>query len=62
MPSRNVKTQVSRLLEEHGIKKPPVPVEAIARARGAEIRYLPFDGDISGMVFRDNDRAVAFGP
>lgn len=58
MSSRNAKAQVSRLLEEHGIKKPPVAVEAIARARGAEIRYLPFDGDISGMVFRDNDRAV----
>lgn len=58
MPSRNAKAQVSRLLEEHGIKKPPVPVEAIARAGGAEIRYSPFEGDISGMVFRDNARVV----
>lgn len=58
MPNRSAKAQVLRLLDEYGIKKPPIPVETFARARGAEVRYSPFEGEISGMVFRDNDRVV----
>lgn len=38
--------------------KPPVPVERLARRAGAEVRYEPLDGDLSGMLFQEGDRAI----
>ena len=53
-----IQAVVEELLRRHNIGKVPVPVEDIARKEGAELRYLPYDGDLSGMVFRDDDRVV----
>jgi Zn-dependent peptidase ImmA (M78 family) len=58
MSAQRVETIVRKLLRELEIEKPPIPVEAIARSLGAKIRYSPFEGDISGMVFRDKDQTV----
>lgn len=45
-----------KLLEEFGgVKTWPVPVERIAKFRGARIQYTPFDGDLSGMAFIKDD-------
>ncbi len=41
-----------------GVAEAPVPVEQIARRLGAELTYDSFEGDISGMLFRDEGRAV----
>jgi len=43
--------QAEALREELGITSIPVPVERIARALGAQIRYSPLDDEISGMIF-----------
>jgi Zn-dependent peptidase ImmA (M78 family) len=40
------------------IQEPPVPVEDIARKLGADLTYEAFEGDVSGMLFRDRSRAV----
>lgn len=40
----------SDLIVQHGIVAAPVPVERIARQMGAQIRYAPLDGDLSGMA------------
>lgn len=40
------------LLESRSVRKPPVPVEQLAAAVGANIRYEPFAGELSGMVHR----------
>ncbi len=58
MASRKIEAKVLKLLQEYKVQRPPVPVEAIARKLGAEIRYSPFEGDISGMVYRDKDWTV----
>lgn len=58
MVNRRIEARVLTLLQEHNVRKPPVPVEVIARGLGAEIRYSPFEGDISGMVYRDKERTV----
>lgn len=58
MPPRRIETIVRRLLDEHKISKPPVPVEALARSLGARVSYSPFEGDISGMVFRNEDQVI----
>ena len=50
------------LLEAQGISKPPVPVERIARALGAQVRYAPFEGELAGMLIRaDEGRGVVIG-
>lgn len=47
-----------RVLRGANVDKPPVPVERIARRLGVEVRYQPFDGDLSGMLFSEGDRAI----
>jgi Zn-dependent peptidase ImmA (M78 family) len=46
------------LLDEAKVSKPPVPVERLARLRGARVRYEPLEGELSGMLFREGDRAI----
>jgi Zn-dependent peptidase ImmA (M78 family) len=46
------------LLEQAGVKRPPVPVEKIAHFLGAQVAYEAFDGDVSGMLFREPDRTL----
>jgi Zn-dependent peptidase ImmA (M78 family) len=58
MHPRKIDALVSRVLEENKIDRPPVPVEALARKLGAQLRYSPFEGDISGMVFRQDDQTI----
>lgn len=58
MPPRRAETIAKRLIHEHGIKKPPVPVESVAERLGAQISYSPFEGDLSGMVFRDDAKVI----
>lgn len=43
--------EAKKLLAEFKIIHPPVPVERIARQLGARIRFSPFDGEISGMIY-----------
>lgn len=40
------------------VSQPPVPVETLARKAGADVRYEPFDGQLSGMLYRSTDGAV----
>ena len=51
------------LLVAEDIDKPPVPVERIARALGAKVRYAPFkEGELAGMLIRDDDgKGVVIG-
>jgi Zn-dependent peptidase ImmA (M78 family) len=56
-PSASEK-RAAEVLEKAGVSEVPVPVEQIARELGVQITYEPFDGDISGMLYRDGDTAV----
>lgn len=57
-PDSRIRTLVMEIIELSGINTPPVPVETIARNLNAELRYLPYEGELSGMIFRENDRTV----
>jgi Zn-dependent peptidase ImmA (M78 family) len=54
MPARYslARKRAHDLLAIGKIEKPPVPVERLAALAGAEIRYEPFAGDLSGIVHR----------
>lgn len=47
-----------RLLSKADVTEWPVPVEYLAQLCRARIEYEPFAGDISGMLFRSEDRRI----
>lgn len=47
----NPREQAQKLLERFGLKSLPAPVEKIAKFLGAEVRFAPFDNELSGMVY-----------
>lgn len=51
--------RAAQLLQEAGIVKPPVPVEQLAQRMGVVVRYAPFDGQMSGLLHRSEDRSEA---
>jgi Zn-dependent peptidase ImmA (M78 family) len=55
-----IQKPVEKILKAHGVVKPPVPVERIALARGTQLRYVPYEGEMSGMIARE-DGVVVIG-
>ena len=50
--------KAAELLQATSIDRAPVPVEVLAERAGAVIRYEPFDGKLSGMLYRSKEGAV----
>jgi Zn-dependent peptidase ImmA (M78 family) len=46
------------VLKDSGVSEAPVPVERIARRLGAQITYESFEGEISGMLYRNRGTTV----
>lgn len=54
-----IERDVNSILEQSGIKRPPVPVEKIARQLGALVRYeLVEEEDLSGALSREHGTPV----
>ncbi len=59
MISKNqLRKQITELMRLANVAQPPVPVDKIARLYGAHIRYEPLEGDISGLIYRENDITI----
>lgn len=58
MSAASAEKQAARLLHEHSIAGPPVPVEQLAEALGADVIYEPFEGEVSGMLYRQDGHSV----
>jgi len=56
--SEHIQKSVAELLKNIEVTKPPVPVDRIAKLRGAEIRYVAFDGDVSGLLAREEGQVI----
>lgn len=56
-PSRAERRAIE-LLEDEGIDELPIPVEEIAISLGADISYEPYDGDVSGMLYRTDGKSL----
>lgn len=41
------------LLEEHGITRPPIPIDDLARKLGARLSFEAFSSNVSGLLYRD---------
>jgi Zn-dependent peptidase ImmA (M78 family) len=46
------------LLAETNTVQPPVPIEKIAASQGAQITYAAFDGEVSGVLYRESNRVL----
>jgi Zn-dependent peptidase ImmA (M78 family) len=49
---------VERLLADNGVTEAPVPLPQIAQACGARIVVDSLQGDLSGFLYRDKNKAV----
>jgi len=49
-----LRQQANEILKGLGVRRPPVPVEQIVEFLGARLRYSPFDGELAGMLIRDD--------
>ncbi len=61
MPRRSqraIELQVSELLDDSGIKHPPVDVRLVARSLSAVVKTVSADIEISGMLYRKSAGAV----
>lgn len=47
----NPYVRAEQLLARLGIQSAPTPVEKIAKALGAHVRFSPFDEELSGMIY-----------
>jgi len=59
--ARLLRRQVTRILEQCKVKGPAVPVAKIARQLGAEIRFVPYEGELAGMFARYSDGKAVIG-
>jgi Zn-dependent peptidase ImmA (M78 family) len=55
---RRIESLVQELLATYRIKDAPVPVEKIAKAKGARIFYQSLEDDVSGFIYRDHSQTV----
>jgi Zn-dependent peptidase ImmA (M78 family) len=60
MSTAHAEAKATALIDKFGIEDAPVPVEQVARWLGAEVVYRAFEGDVSGMVYR-NDKEKVIG-
>lgn len=55
---KKIQEIAAKLLEQSGVDAPPVPVEKLARDLGLKVRLQPFQGELSGVMFREGDTAI----
>jgi Zn-dependent peptidase ImmA (M78 family) len=53
-----IEQQAAKLLEENDVRRAPIPVDAIAKAVGLDVRYAPTTDDVSGALIRNGKSAV----
>jgi len=56
--AEDIRHDTAQLLQKHRIKNPPVPVDKIAEALGATVRYSPFEGELAGMLVRAKGQII----
>jgi Zn-dependent peptidase ImmA (M78 family) len=52
MGQERIENRVEKILKDLGLDSPPIPVDRVARALGATIRREPYNGDLSGALYR----------
>jgi Zn-dependent peptidase ImmA (M78 family) len=50
-PAREPRQRARDVLAAFGVTQVPIPVDAIAKAKGVSIQLLPLEDELSGMIF-----------
>ncbi len=58
MTAKQLRRQVKSLLDRAEVVEPPVPVDDIAVALGARVRYSDLDEELSGMIYIREDTPI----
>ncbi len=58
MTTKQLRQQVKSLLDRAEVVEPPVPVDDIAVALGARVRYSDLDEELSGMIYIREDTPI----
>jgi Zn-dependent peptidase ImmA (M78 family) len=53
-----IRREARKVLDQLKIRTAPIPVDKIASALGAKIKYAPYEGEIAGMLVRGKDETV----
>lgn len=56
--SRVLRREVTKLMDRFDVTRPAVPVDRIAKGLGADVRFLPYEGELAGMLARTESGAV----
>ncbi len=56
--AQNIRQEVNDLLQRFNIRRPPVPVDKIAKKLGLMLVPLPGDDEISGAIIRKDGKVV----
>jgi Zn-dependent peptidase ImmA (M78 family) len=57
-PLSEIRKKAVKVLRENRIQKPPVHLETIAKQLGITIKFEPFEEDISGVLYRDQQGTI----
>jgi Zn-dependent peptidase ImmA (M78 family) len=55
---QEIRNKAQALLKDDKLQDPPVRLEAIAKKLGIRIKHEPFEGDISGVLYRDPNGTI----
>lgn len=55
---QRIRQIVRQMLVEHDVAYPPIPVVAMTKAMNIEIRSEYFEGELSGVLYRDVERTI----
>jgi Zn-dependent peptidase ImmA (M78 family) len=55
---KEIENRAYELLTKFDVASYPIPIEDLARSLGIRVHYEPFDGDLSGILLRDEDRTI----
>ena len=55
---RSISGRAQIILQDNYVIAPPVPVERIAKALGAQLRFSPLDDELSGMLYVKEDTSI----
>lgn len=54
--ARELRSRAVRLLRRYDIDAPPIPVEELATNMGVTVKILPYEGELSGMIYRKDEK------
>ena len=54
----DIKVVTKELLNRFGVTQIPIDIETLAVQAGAVLSYEPFEGELSGVLVKENDRIV----